>query len=201
MVKVNSAIATSPIGGAVHGGLDKAIYIAEVPYTPGIDLRVDPASPAFAAVNQVLGLTLNPQVGSVVRKNADCIVSQGEQPGVNGISALCLGPDWWLLTGTANIAALLKPVQEAHHISAVDVSAQRTKLEIYGPKVKEVLGHVWEQDLRDSEFPIDACTQGLMAKSPVILWHCCENCYLIFVRSSFAQHLWDVLTDSTVEYL
>ena len=77
MVKVNSALATSPLSGAVHGGLDKDIYLAEVPYTPGIDLRVDPSSPAFAAVNQALGLTLNPHVGSVVRKNADCIVSQG----------------------------------------------------------------------------------------------------------------------------
>jgi sarcosine oxidase subunit gamma len=105
------------------------------------------------------------------------------------------------LTGTADIESLLKPVQSAHHISVVDVSAQRTKLEIYGPKVKEILGHVWEQDLRDAKFPIDTCTQGLMAKSPVILWHCCENCYLILVRSSFATHLWDVLADSTVEYL
>lgn len=201
MVKVNRAKASSPLGSALHGGLDKGIYIAEVPYTPGIDLRVDPSSPAFAAVNLALGLTLNPQVGSVVRKNADCIVSQDQQPDSNGISALCLGPDWWLLTGTADIESLLKPVQSAHHISVVDVSAQRTKLEIYGPKVKEILGHVWEQDLRDAKFPIDTCTQGLMAKSPVILWHCYENCYLIFVRSSFATHLWDVLADSTVEYL
>jgi len=201
MVKVNSAKATSPLRSAVHGGLDKGIYIAEVPYTPGIDLRVDPSSPAFDAVNQALGLTLNPQVGSVVRKNADCRVSQDQQPDSNGISALCLGPDWWLLTGTADIESLLKPVQSAHHISVVDVSAQRTKLEIYGPKVKEILGHVWEQDLRDAKFPIDTCTQGLMAKSPVILWHCCETCYLILVRSSFATHLWDVLADSTVEYL
>jgi len=201
MVKLNSAKATSPLRSAVHGGLDKGIYIAEVPYTPGIDLRVDPSSPAFVAVNLALGLTLNPQVGSVVRKNADCIVSQGQQPDSNGISALCLGPDWWLLTGTADIESLLKPVQSVHHISVVDVSAQRTKLEIYGPKVKEILGHVWEQDLRDAKFPIDTCTQGLMAKSPVILWHCCENCYLILVRSSFATHLWEVLADSTVEYL
>jgi len=201
MVKVNSTKATSSLGGAVHGGLDKNIYLAEVPNTPGIDLRVDPTSPAFTAVNQALGLFLNPQVGSVVRKNADCIVSQDQQPSADGISALCLGPDWWLLTGTADIASLLRPVQDTHHISIVDVSAQRTKIEIYGPKVKEILGHVWEQDLRDSTFPIDACTQGLMAKSPVILWHCCENCYLIFVRSSFAQHLWDVIADATVEYL
>lgn len=201
MVKVNKAKATSPLGSAIHGGLDKGIYIAEVPFTPSIDLRVDPSSPAFAAVNLALGLTLNPQVGSVVRKNADCIISQDQQPDSNGLSALCLGPDWWLLTGTADIESLLKPVQSAHHISVVDVSAQRTKLEIYGPKVKEILGHVWEQDLRDAKFPIDTCTQGLMAKSPIILWHCCENCYLIFVRSSFATHLWDVIADSTVEYL
>ena len=197
---VNLEFAKSPLGGAKHGGLDEAVLIQEVPFTPGFDLRVNPDSSGFAAVNQALGLTLNPKVGTVVRNNAACIVGD-ELPAAGGISALCLGPDWWYLTGTADIQALLRPVQESHHISLVDVSSQRTKIEVYGPNAKDVLEHYWEQDLRDAHFPIDACSQGVLAKAPLIMWHCCDNCYLLFPRASFAKHLWTALTDAAVEYL
>lgn len=173
----------------------------EVPFTPGFDLRVNPEASGFAAVNAALGLTLPTQVGAVVRNGSDCIVSEDELPAAGGVSALCLGPDWWYLTGTADIQAILKPVQEAHHISLVDVSSQRTKIEVYGPNAKDVLAHYWEQDLRDEHFPIDACSQGVLAKAPLIMWHCCENCYLLFPRASFAKHLWTALTDAAVEYL
>lgn len=197
---VNLEFAKSPLGGAKYGDVNKAVLIQEVPFTPGFDLRVDPESSGFAAVNQALGLTLIPNVGTVVRNNAPCIVGD-ELPAAEGVSALCLGPDWWYLTGTAEIAALLKPVQQFHHISLVDVSSQRTKIEIYGPSAQDVLAHYWEQDLRDAHFPIDACSQGVLAKAPLIMWHCCENCYLLFPRASFAKHLWTALTDAAVEYL
>jgi sarcosine oxidase subunit gamma len=200
-VTVNLEFAKSPLGGAKHGGIDKAVLLQEVPFTPGFDLRVDPDSAAFLSVVAALGLVLPTKVGEVARNNADCIVAEGEQPSPNGISALTLGPDWWYLTGTADIAALLAPVQAANHISLVDVSSQRTKIEIYGPRAQDVLAHYWEQDLRYEHFPIDACSQGVLAKAPLIMWHCCENCYLLFPRASFAKHLWTALTDATVEYL
>lgn len=197
---VNLEFAKSPLGGAKHGDAKK-VFMEEVPFTPGFDLRVDPDSAAFLAVVAALGLVLSTSVGKVVRNNADCIVAEGEQPSANGISALTLGPDWWYLTGTADISAILKPVQDSHHISLVDVSSQRTKIEVYGPSAKDVLEHYWEQDLRIEHFPIDACSQGVLAKAPLIMWHCCENCYLLFPRASFAKHLWTALTDASVEYL
>ena len=198
---VNLEFAKSPLGGARHGDANKGVLIQEVPFTPGFDLRVNPDSAAFLAVVAALGVVLPTNVGEVARSNAACIVAEGELPAAHGISALALGPDWWYLTGTADIQALLKPVQESHHISVVDVSSQRTKIEIYGPSAKDVLAHYWEQDLRDEHFPIDACSQGVLAKAPLIMWHCCENCYLLFPRASFAKHLWTALTDASVEYL
>jgi len=199
-VTVNLEFAKSPLGGSKHGGLDKAVLLQEVPFTPGFDLRVNPDSAGFLAVVAALGVVLPTIVGKVARSNAACIVGE-ELPASGGVSALCLGPDWWYLTGTADIQALLKPVQESHHISLVDVSSQRTKIEVYGPKAKDVLAHYWEQDLREEHFPIDACSQGVLAKAPLIMWHCCENCYLLFPRASFAKHLWTALTDAAVEYL
>lgn len=193
--------AKSPLNGAKHGDINGNILLQEVPFTPMWDLRVNPSSPAFAAVNQALGLTLPTRVGDVVRNEAACLGQPGHKEGQTGLSALCLGPDQWMLTGTADASEQLAPVQAAHHVSVVDVSAQRTKIEVYGPSAKSVLEHVWEQDLREKNFGIDKCSQGIMFRSPVILWHCCENCYIVLVRSSFAEHLWAVLVDATVEYL
>ncbi len=187
MVKVLAG-AKSPLDGAKHGN-ENSVLLQEVPFTPMWDLRVDPNSAVYAAVNSALGLTLPTKVGDVA-KNAD-----------GSVNALTLGPDQWMLTGTGDLESLLNSVRETHHMSLVDVSSQRTKIEIFGPKAKEVLEHVWEQDLRERNFGIDKCSQGIMFRSPVIMWHCCPDCYLIFVRSSFAQHLWAALTDATVEYL
>lgn len=180
--------AKSPLNGAKYGN-ENSVLLQEVPFTPMWDLRVDPNSAGYAAVNSALGLTLPTKVGDVA-KNSD-----------GSVNALTLGPDQWLLTGTNDAASLLAPVKAAHHISVVDISAQRTKIEIFGPNAKEVLEHVWEQDLREKNFGIDKCSQGIMFRSPVIMWHCCADCYLIYVRSSFATHLWAALTDATVEYL
>ena len=180
--------AKSPLNGAKFGD-DKSISMGEVPFTPMWDLRVDPKSDAFAVINKALGLTLPTTVGDVARAADDAVI------------ALTLGPDQWLLTGTADAFELVTAVRGDLHISIVDVSAQRTKIELYGPKTVEVLEHVWEQDLREKSFGIDKCTQGIMFHTPVILWHCCENCYIVLARSSFATHLWTALTDATVEYL
>ena len=180
--------AKSPLNGAKHGN-ENSVLLQEVPFTPMWDLRVDPNSDGFAAVNSALELTLPTKVGDVA-KSAD-----------GSVNALTIGPDQWMLTGNKDVAVLLNSVRASHHMSLVDVSAQRTKIEIYGPNAKAVLEHVWEQDLREKNFGVDKCAQGIMFRSPVIMWHCCPDCYLIFVRASFAQHLWSALTDATVEYL
>jgi sarcosine oxidase subunit gamma len=193
--------AKSPLNGATWGKQGDPIWMYEVPFTPMWDLRVDPNSSAFSAVNAALGLTLPTTVGKVARVNASCMGQPEYEKDQKGIIALCLGPDQWLLTGTADASELLEHVRAIHHISLVDISAQRTKLEVSGPKSVEVLEHVWEQDLRKKNFGIDSCSQGIMFRTPVIMWYCCTDCYILFVRSSFAEHLWAALTDATVEYL
>ena len=193
--------ARSPLGGATFGNKD-SFRAEEVPFTPGYDLRVEPGTPAFKAVCEALALELPTTVGTVTRNGAICLGQPGyDKNETAGVIALALGPDWWLLTGTADPEALLADVRAQHHMSLVDVSAQRTKLEVYGPQSRAVLEHIWEQDLRDESFPVDSCSQGIMAKAPVIVWHCCTDCYCVMVRASFARHLWSALTDAAVEYV
>lgn len=183
---VNSEFARSPLGAAQHGRRDR-VHLKEVPFTLSFDLRAEPGSDGYNEASLALGFVLPTRIGSS---------ATSEQ-----FTALCLGPDWWYITGTGDLIALLAHALATTHISVVDVSAQRTKLEISGPHAGDVLAHYWEQDLRVSHFTVGSCSQGILAKAPVILWHVAEDNYVVFVRASFAQHLWTALTDATVEYL
>ena len=87
------------------------------------------------------------------------------------------------------------------HFSVVDVSGQRTTIELEGPRACEVLAHLWEQDLREKRFPVSSVSQGLMAKAPVIVWHIAPLRYRVMVRSSFALHLWEALVDAAAEWV
>lgn len=193
---VNREFAKSPLAGATHGNKE-VVSLEEIAFSSIVDLRVEPGTAAFAAVNAALGLILPTVVGQSAKSNPDSLLCNDDVE----FMAFCLGPDWWNIVGSGDALSALAPVQAEHHVSVVDISAQRTRVEVYGPKAQEVLAHHWEQDLRDSHFPVGAVSQGVFAKAPVLIHHCCDNCYILYPRASFAAHFWNVLVDSTVEYL
>ncbi len=186
-----TSVRKSPLGGAKHGS-PGIVALCEKPFVPSFNLRVKPGSLEFSAVADALGLPLPTIVGQSQQR------TMGNEPPVN---ALCLGPDWWFILGEIDAIPLLEPVRAKAHFSIVDVSAQRTQIEIQGPCARKVLEHLWEQDLRETHFGIGSCTQGLMAKAPIVLWHLGQNRYNISVRSSFVRHLWEAMVDACVEYL
>jgi sarcosine oxidase subunit gamma len=183
----------SPLNG-VRIGTATTVVIRELPGLHTIDLRVALGSVTHAEVTKALGITLPLKTGqsSVMR----------EQDGAEGF-ALCLAPDWWLVVGFEEFERKLAPLKfnNDYHFSVVDVSGQRTTIELEGPNAREVLAHIWEQDLRDKSFPVASVSQGLMAKAPVIVWHIATSRYRVMVRSSFALHLWKVLVDAAAEWL
>ncbi|RYF96849.1 MAG: hypothetical protein EOO00_01680 [Chitinophagaceae bacterium] len=105
---------------------------------------------------------------------------------------------WWLIIGLTDAEqrlGLLRSNAE-YHFSAVNVSGQRTTIELEGPHASEVLAHLWEQDLREKRFPVGCVSQGLMGKAPVIVCHMAPLRYRVMVRSSFAAHLWKGIVDA-----
>ena len=168
--------------------------IRELPGLHTIDLRVEPLSSTHDAVTKSLGMDLpgKPGHGSVM-----------SVPGGAEAHALCLAPDWWLIVGLPEAEQQLAPLRlnNDNHFSVVDVSGQRTTIELEGPKVREVLAHLWDQDLRDKSFPVASVSQGLMAKAPVIVCHMAPFRYYVMVRSSFALHLWKALVDAAEEWV
>lgn len=130
---------------------------------------------------------------------------RGDDPGVG----LRLGPDWWLVTGHASLGetpagtgreealgdvpAQDGPREEAVGDGWVDVSGQRTVLELAGPGALEVLITGCPIDLHPSVFTGHA--QTFLAKTPVILERA-GAAYRIYVRSSYTRYLAEWLLDA-----
>ena len=182
----------SPLEG-INVGTADTVAIRELPGLHTIDLRVTPASVTHAAVTETLGMDLPVKPGQMQSK----FVSSGE------VHAMCLAPDWWLIVGLQEAEQKLRLLllQNNYHLSVVDVSGQRTTIELEGPNVREVLAHLWDQDLREKSFPVASVSQGLMAKAPVIVCHIAPFRYRVMVRSSFALHLWKTLVDAAEEWV
>jgi len=183
----------SPLKG-MNMGTVATVAIRELPGLHAIDLRVAPGTLIQAAVIEALGIDLPAKPGQT---RAGSVSGGGET------HVLCLAPDWWIIVGFQEAEQKLSPLllKTQYHFSAVDVSGQRTTIELEGPKVREVLTHLWDQDLRDKNFPVSSVSQGLMAKAPVIVCHIAPFRYRVMVRSSFALHLWKALVDATEEWV
>jgi sarcosine oxidase, subunit gamma len=175
-------------------GTAATVAIRELPGLHTIDLRVAPGTSTQAAVAEVLDIDLPGKPGQTQRR----AVSGGDE-----VHALCLAPDWWLIVGLQKAEQKLVPLRlkDDLHFSVVDVSGERTTIELEGFMSREVLAHLWEQDLREKSFPVGSVSQGLMAKAPVIVWHMAPLRYRVMVRSSFALHLWKALVDAAAECL
>ena len=181
----------SPLQG-INIGSTATVAIHELTGLQTIDLRVAPGTPAQVAVAQALGYDLPVKTGQIIAKK----ITNGSEA-----HALCLAPDWYLIVGLNETTEQLAPLNDQHHFSAVDVSGQRTTIELEGPHAREVLAHLWEQDLREKTFPVNSVSQGLMAKAPVIVCHIAPLRYRVMVRSSFALHLWKVMVDAAEEWV
>ena len=174
-------------------GTIATVAIRELRGLHTIDLRVAPGTSTQAAIAEALGMDLPGKPSQTRGVSAS---------GGGEAHALCLAPDWWLIVGfqeaEQKLALLL---DNQYHFSVVDVSGQRTTIELEGPKAREVLAHLWDQDLRDKNFPVASVSQGLMAKAPVIVFHIAPFRYRVMVRSSFALHLWKALVDAAEEWV
>jgi len=183
----------SPLNG-MNIGTVATVAIRELPGLHTIDLRVAPNSSTYDAVIKALGIDLPLKPGQI---------SVMLVPGGDEAHALCLAPDWWLIVGLTEAQQQLASLRlnNDYHFSVVDVSGQRTTIELEGPNSRELLAHLWEQDLREKSFPLGSVSQGLMAKAPVIVFHIATFRYRVMARSSFALHLWKALVDAAEEWM
>jgi sarcosine oxidase, subunit gamma len=190
-------VTTGPIFDATRrrsplDGFDLPAGIREVPFLGQVDLRLAPTDQAaFDAVASVVGpLPLEPNTFT---------------GGPDG-SVLWLGPDEWLLVGPpgggADLESQLRDAlgEAAGRVSIVDVSANRTTLELRGPNARAVLESGCSIDLHPRAFGSGRCAQTLLARAGVIIQQLTdEPQYRIFVRPSFANYVAIWLKDAVEE--
>ncbi|RKT88889.1 sarcosine oxidase subunit gamma [Saccharopolyspora antimicrobica] len=153
------------------------------------DLRIDPAGPGAAAVEQALGAALP------VQPNTWTATPEGQ--------LIWLGPDEWLVTSKISrpheLEDALAKVVSAHDGAAVDVSAQRTAIRLSGELARELLSFGCSIDLRPAALPRGTCAQTTVGQAGVLIVALGDD-FRLFVRPSFAGYLADWLLDAAQEF-
>ena len=185
----------SPLAGLARELMEKAVTgerhvrVSEWRFTTMLSVRVDPTSIAAKAIEGVLGTELPRSAGDVA--------SHGEH------SVLWQGPDEWLVVSQMSAEALVEELQlsvAGAHAAIVDVSANRTVLELRGAAARAVLQKGCPLDLHPRAFAPGRAVSTTLARVPLILWQVGPDSYRLLPRSSFADYVARWLLDATQEY-
>src|SRR3954452_7381009 len=165
---------------------DRGVGIREIPFLTMVSVRVQPGSPAAGRIGEVLGAPLP------------------ETPGeASTTGTLWLGPDEWLVVSESGPGALVDQLREAlgnDPGSVVDVSANRTTLELSGPSARATLEKGCPVDLHPRSFGPGSAVTTTLGPVPLVLWQTGAVTYRLLPRSSFADYVARWLVDATSEY-
>lgn len=166
------------------------VTIREVPFATMIGIRAIPGGPAHEAIATVLPAGLPGTVGEVAGQPDD-------------IAVLWISPDEFLAVSVTEHPSLLTGLETAlgtHRGHVVDLSSNRTIIELDGLKACEVLRKTTATDVHPTVFTVDRAITTALARTPVVLWRTGENTWRIMPRASFAEHIAFVLLDAMHEF-
>lgn len=191
------ALRTSPLShlqermraAAVTGA--RGVTLTEVPFLTMVNVRVDPASAAAHRIGRALGAPLPRRCGDTATSGRHTL--------------LWLGPDEWLVLSSradaGTVTAQVRQALDGAPGSVVDVSANRTTLELSGPSAREVLEKGCPMDLHPRVFGPGHAVSTTVGPIPVLLWQTDDApAYRLLPRSSFADYLARWLIDAMSEY-
>jgi sarcosine oxidase subunit gamma len=170
-----------------------SVRLVEWPFTTMVSVRVEAGSPAGRRIETALGVALPRTVGQTTRKGA--------------YDVLWLGPDEWLVV-SASDSSVVERLQAAasggegpgENAQVVDVSANRTVLELGGPRARDVLEKGCPLDLHPRAFADDSAYVTTLARVPVIVWKSDETMFRILPRASLAAYVAAWLVDAMQEF-
>jgi sarcosine oxidase subunit gamma len=170
-----------------------SVRLVEWPFTTQVSIRVEAGSAAGRAIEAELGVALPRTVGETTRKGA--------------YDVLWLGPDEWLVLAVSEdgLAGRLQAAASGaegpgENAQVLDVSANRTVLELGGPQAREVLEKGCPVDLHPRAFADDTAVVTTIARVPVILWKSDDTMFRILPRASLAAYVAAWLVDAMQEF-
>lgn len=179
-------------------GSSDAVRLREIPFQTKVVLRVAPGSAAREALERSLGLSFPAKAGEV----------SGATDG-SDVAVLWFGPDDFLVvtgdeadTGvpTSEVADRLIQALGSEPGQVVDVSANRTTLELSGPKAREVLQKSCQVDLHPRAFLVGHSALTQLESTGVYIWRTGEDTWRIMPRASFTTYVARWLLDGMREH-
>lgn len=178
--------------GEASAGAPEAVSLRERPFVPQVGLRAVPGSASAAALEAALGLPLPGRVGEVT----------GD---AEALHIIWLSPDEFLAVDISREqqpgdSAALEAALDGLPGQVVELSANRTVLELSGANAREVLEKGCRADLHPREFPVGAAIATQLAHVALILHRSGEQTYRLYPRASFADHTVRWLIDAMEEF-
>lgn len=121
---------------------------------------------------------------------------------VDGLHALWMGPDEWLVLATESAAGTMSRASE--RLSAiggafVDVGHRQVAIALDGPEVETWLASGCPLDLAINVFPAGACARTVFHKAEVIVWRTGPESFHLEVWRSFAPYVEALLSEAVHE--
>lgn len=182
---------------------DAGLHLSEVPHTAKITLRGSIEDRDFVtAVGRALDLVL-PAEPNRVQARGD-------------VDAIWLGPDEWLIVAAPgrerDLETLLREAVAGLAASVVDVTENTTVIRAAGPALRAVLAKGCPLDVHPRVFGAGQCAQTLFAQVDLLIVLTADETTDqgaegtavpsadLYVRRSFADHLWRFLLDAGQEF-
>ncbi|MCZ4279322.1 hypothetical protein O4H49_00950 [Kiloniella laminariae] len=182
--------AEAMVNGSVTG--DNGVVLTEIPFLAQVNIRGNSDDKKFVAgVKSVTGLAVPTTPNSYVTKG--------------DLTIFWLSPDEWQIIGPVDaqndLVAKLRDALSGQHVAVIDVSGNRTTLELSGAQARNVMKKSCRLDMDPQSFVPGQVVQTRVAKAPVILQMLDDKpVFRMFVRPSFAEYLVDWLLDAMSEY-
>ena len=128
------------------------------------------------------------------RRTAPLRAEPNSVAGAGGTDVLRLGPHEWLVVSAPGAETALE-AELAEALaglgSVVDLSANRTAVQVVGPRARDVLAKGCALDLHPRAFGTGRCAQTLLGRAQVVLEQLADEplTYGVLVRSSLAAYV------------
>jgi sarcosine oxidase, subunit gamma len=167
----------------------RAVRIREIGFVSMVGIRVVSGSTAARRIEARLDTGLPTCRGSVTT--------------AGGIAVLWMSPDEFLVvTGqpAGPLTAMLRDTLRGESGAVIDLSANRTTLELAGPSARAVLEKGCPLDLHPRAFEVGTALVTMIGSVPVVVWKVDDEIYRVLPRSSFADHLGRWMLDAVAEF-
>ena len=172
----------------MHNASGDAVSVREIAFTTQVGLRATEGSQGYTALADALG-GLPAKVGDVVGEPSTTAV-------------VWLSPDEFLAIDKPDtgLAESLERTLGDNSGQVLDLSANRTIIEVSGEAAELVLRKSCPLDLHPRAFHVNAAYVTEVAQTPLILWRVAEHTWWLAPRISFADHVVNWLLDAMLEF-